>query len=52
MSYKMLLRRLRPMLRHGLYLIHSKQHSQYPKTYKNEKLGNKMERGTEYSTVQ
>ena len=52
MSYKMLLRRLRPMLRHGRYLIHSKQHSQYPKTYKNEKLGSKLERNTEDLTVQ
>ena len=52
MSSKVLLRHLRPMLRHGLYLIHSKQHSQYPKTYKNEKLGKKLERNTEDLTVQ
>lgn len=35
-----------------LYLIHSNQYSQHPKSYKNKKPGNKMEGNTENSTVQ
>ena len=31
--------------------IHGNQHSQHPKNYKNQKLGNKMEVSTEDSTV-
>ena len=35
-----------------LYLIHGNQHSQHPKNYENQKLGNKIEDDTEDSTVQ
>ena len=37
------------MLSHVLYLIHSNQHSQHPKNYKNENLGSKMEVDTTFN---
>ena len=32
--------------------IHGNQHSQHPTTYKNQKLGNRIEGDTEDSTIQ
>ena len=39
------------MLHHVLYLIHGNQHSQHPKNYKKQTLGNKMEGESKDSTV-